>query len=163
MRIAYEGGVKEFLNSMSIVLAEDSLSENVRRLAELAIVGYPQEYYPKGIFYFVKTEFQYAQDPVDAELLQRPNLVATDYFNGIRRAMDCDCQATLISAMLRSIGIEARIAIIDSNMDGEWSHAIAQVKSDIFNEYVNLDTTTPTLPLGWFQPYTKITYVVAHQ
>ncbi len=130
------------------LLDEGRTDENVRRLAELAIANREDDQIA-AVYDFVKENFQYASDPVDVELFVHPKRAAKDYFDNFKRSFDCGSHALLVASMLGSIGFKTRIIIVDSDFDKEYDHAIAQALSDKIGDYVSVDTTDRTHPLGW--------------
>jgi len=156
----YEGDVNDFINSMAIALEEGSVDPDVRRLAEYAVVSFNPTFHVRAVFNFVRQTFPYLADPVDAELLQHPRIISQDYLNqGRARGLDCDCVAVLEAAMLSSIGIRSRVAIMDTAQKGSYDHAVCQVfSSTLGNIWLNADTTT-NYPFGWELNHGMITYI----
>lgn len=139
------------------LLHEGISSPAVRHLAEEAIAG--REDHILAVHTFVKRTFPYIPDPIEpGELFIHPNRMAEDYFSGRIRGGDCDDHATLNAAMLGSIGYRVRLALIDSDMDFELDHAVAEVFSDKLGEWIQVDTTSE-FPLGWSLPTGRVVYV----
>jgi len=146
------------MGDLSQLLHEGIKSPNVRRLAEDAIVSYPHLDNIAAIHAFVSETFPFINDPYEKELFISPNRMAEDYYNGVIRGGDCDCKSLWSGAMLGSVGFKVRLAIADTNFDGEYDHAYTQVMSEILNDWVNVDTTSK-FPPGWEYQTGKVIYV----
>ena len=132
------------MGELSRFQAEGGADPTVRRLAELAV--WQKDDQIAGIYDFVKNTFPYLPDPIHYEFFIHPRLMAENYFAGYIRGADCDDHALLASAMLRSLGYEAKVLLVDSAGNGEIDHALAQVNTPI--GWVNVDTVA-NCPLGW--------------
>lgn len=141
-----EKNLAGMLGDLSQMLTEGIQSPNVRKLAEEAITG--KENHIVAVFDFVKETFPYVPDPADRELFIHPNRIAEDYFAGRTRGFDCDDHALLNAAMLGSIGYKTRLALLDTDFDYQLDHAVAEVYSEVLQNWFILDTTSNN-PLGW--------------
>lgn len=92
----------------------------------------------KAIFYWVRSQIRYVNDPVGIETVQAPRITLQ------LKAGDCDDHATLVAALAMSIGIPARIVVIGSDPD-HFEHVYAEIKID--GDWLPADTTGP-LPFG---------------
>lgn len=156
----YNGSVNDFIHDIGVIVATDSVNDDVRHLAEVAIASFSPVFHVRAMYNFVKMTFPYMPDYEESELLQTPHVIATDYFGGRIRGLDCDCAATLLCCLLKSVGIKSRVAILDTNFDGEYDHAVCQVFSETLgNIWINADVTTPDLPFGWYLESGRTTYV----
>lgn len=131
---------------------EGTIDPNVRLVAEQAI----QNAQDRGdrieaIFDFVHDTFPYIEDPIDEELFRHPKLFAREYLGGQILGGDCDDHSMLTASMLRSIGIDARIILIDTDGDGRVDHAFAEALCPNLG-WVSMDTATKGMPLGWTIP-----------
>ena len=141
---------------LSRMLGEGTRNPQVRQLAELA--SKEQEDKVIAVFQFVKKTFPYAPDPYEIELFIHPRRIAQDYFEGRIRQGDCDDLSLLTAAMLGSIGYQTRLVLVDSNLDNEIDHALAQVYSEPLGEWLNLDVASNN-PIGWVIQTRVIEYV----
>lgn len=87
---------------------------------------------------WVKQNIQYVRDVRDVETLQTP--VKTLEF----RAGDCDDQATLLAALLESVGFRARFVAIKLNPLGPFEHVYTEV--NLGTRWWPLETTEPWRP-----------------
>ena len=114
-----------------------------------------------AIFNYVRENLPYVPDPTvgfrQAERLVNPEQFSYDLLRGVSRCEDCDGHSVLIAALGGSVGIPSRIALIDSNFDGELDYAVAQLWSDKIG-WINVGTTSD-LPLGWKYNAGAVTYV----
>lgn len=94
----------------------------------------------RTLFEFVRDRIRYLGDVNGVETVQAPN-VTLDVMHG-----DCDDKATLLAAMLESIGHPARFVAVGFHNPGEFEHVY--VESRIGAEWVPMDTTMPVL-MGW--------------
>ena len=142
---------------MSRFIKEGMCSSVVRQTAtDIALSSLDSA--PQAIFNWVKSNINYVADPEDIELFVSPVKILEKHVQGITIGVDCDDQAMLVAAMLGSIGIKTRVAIIFYN--GEAEHAVAEYYSDSLRQWVELDTTN-SYPLGWYNSYSKKEYVYA--
>ena len=148
-------GLNEVKEVLGRFLSEGINSKAVRQLAERAIAG--QDDHVVAIFNFIKATFPYVPDPYGIELFRHPNLIAEQYFEGNILSEDCDGLALLAGSMLGSIGHEVRLALLDTNRDGELDHAIAQVVTDKLG-WLNVDCASQN-PLGWHIEAEGIEYI----
>lgn len=109
-----------------------------------------------SIYKWTKSNIKYVPDPVvtggaDIELFISPSRMVEDWGQGKALGGDCDDQAIFNTALFRSIGMNARVVLLDTG-GGGIDHAICEVFSNPLNKYVMVDTTAP-LPLGWAEKY----------
>lgn len=88
---------------------------------------------------FVRDQIRYVQDITNVETVQEPQKTL-EIFAG-----DCDDKATLLAAMLESIGHPTRFVAIGFE-PGIFSHVY--VESKIGAGWIPLETTEP-VPVGW--------------
>lgn len=122
-------GVKKTLQTMAALAINGSRSAEIIVKAREIIANVPvanQFLETKSLYYWVKQNIRYVKDPVQAEMVTQPQRTL------IIKSADCDCIATLLGALLLSIGIPIRfIAIKPINRD-YYAHVFveAQIKSD---------------------------------
>ena len=97
-----------------------------------------------AIYDFVKTNIKYQSDPYKVELFIHPRRMIEFYNQGIATG-DCDDIALFTASLLRSLGYEVSVVLLDTKGEG-LDHAIAQVKSNI--GWLNVDASSQ-YPLGW--------------
>jgi len=76
--------------------------------------GVSENCYAKAMYLFVRDNIKYVQDP-DGEYIEGPKAVL------LSGSADCDGQAVLLYALLKSVGVESRIAVTND-------HAFVQAK-----------------------------------
>lgn len=130
---------------MSRMLAEGGVNPEVRQFAlEIASQGNQIE----AVFDYVKANVKYQPDPYGAEFITSP-LKMVEACRAGNAAEDCDGIALFIAGLLRSLGYNSRILLIDVGGKG-LDHAVAQVYSKV--EWINLDAAS-SFPLGWEEKY----------
>jgi len=135
--------LKDFLEKGSVD------TENVRQLA-LNIVSNKEDEIA-AVYDWVKENVRYT--PEENELFISPIRMAKDYFAGNALGGDCDDFALLTASLLRSLGYNTRILLVDIQGNG-LDHAIAQVYSK--EVWINLDASSE-FPLGWeIKSYSKV-------
>lgn len=102
----------------------------------------------EALFYEVKQRVRYVWDPLDYDAFQTP--AKTLHI----RAGDCDDQASLLGALLRSIGLKVRSRVVRTIGNASWNHIylIVQIpggKSGM--QWMPLDLTVDQPP-GWEVP-----------
>ena len=138
-------------DSIKYLLSKSAKSPEVRQLA-IEITAGSQDI--STIHDFVRDTVKYVPDPVtngNIELFTSPIKMVKDYRAGITIGEDCDGIAILTTALYCSVGIRARVALVDQSGDG-LDHAYCEVFSDKLGQWINSDPSAP-LPLGWVIPY----------
>lgn len=73
------------------------------------------------------------------------------------RAGDCDDHTTLLVALLKSVGIPARIQTVALHKDQQFEHVFAMAgirgRTGQIEQWIPLDTTVPFAKPGWQPPY----------
>jgi len=139
------GGIKATLAHMTAYVREYKKNPDVRALAR-SLVSYLVEKDFRAevalIFDYVQKNIRYLQDIADVETLQTP-LITMQYEAG-----DCDDKATLLAALLESIGHKTRFVAAGFN-GGDIEHVF--VETLIANIWVPLDPTE-NYDMGWMPP-----------
>lgn len=109
----------------------------------------------RALHAFVRDSIRYVRDPVDAELVQTPEAT-------LRIGQgDCDDKATLLAALLKSIGHPARFVALDLTGDG-FSHVLVETKISSTGEdakdWMPLETIIDVAP-GWYPKGVQKRYV----
>lgn len=123
-------------------LVQQALRDPVQQIRELAmrVVGHADyKDQARALQAWVQTNIRYIRDPPDFELVQTPGKTL-EY-----RAGDCDDQATLLAALLHSVGHPARFAALGFN-GRPFSHVMVQTLIGRF--WWGAETIIPR-PLGW--------------
>ena len=124
------------------MLDEGSKLPEVRQLA--LKVAYSSDQV-SAIYDFVKAEIKYQLDPYQTELFIHPRKMIEFYNQGIGSG-DCDDISLFTASLLRSLGYQANIVLLDTRGQG-FDHAVTQV---ILNgNTIMLDASTNKYPLGW--------------
>jgi len=98
---------------------------------------------------WVQNNIEYRRDPVDAELLQTPQVTLQ------LRAGDCDDQSVLIAALLQATGHPAQFIAVGMN-GAPLSHVLTQTL--IGTSWVSVETIEKR-PLGWTPPGVTSYYI----
>lgn len=100
----------------------------------------------RAVHQYVRDRIRFLRDIAGTELLQGPRYTIQRGYG------DCDDKATLVVAMLKSIGhpSELRFRAIGTGGAG-FSHVYPVVK--LAGRWVAMDTTHAGTPLGWQYPY----------
>lgn len=139
-------GVKKTLRYMREYAAQAQLSPVVRQLAVAIVGGVPGKDWVRelsAVQSWVRGNVRYTRDVVSAETLQAPE-VTVELGHG-----DCDDQATLVAALVGSIGFPWRFVAIGSVGDYEHVFCEAQLPT---GEWVSVETTE-SVPVGWVPDY----------
>lgn len=94
----------------------------------------------KALHEFVRDDIRYLRDPVNLERVATPE-TTLETGQG-----DCDDKATLLAALLESIGHPARFVAVALD-HGPFSHVL--VETQAAHNWVPLETIIPR-PVGWF-------------
>lgn len=152
-------GTRKTLANMARLADEGSRELAVREAALRAIHSFGGRAHDKpsqvdALFRFVRDNVFFLSDPAGTEWLQSPRYTLS--FG----AGDCDDRATLLAAMLQSIGVRSQFKVIaaDPRTPGTFSHVylVAQVGTQI----VPLDPTYPGTVAGFEypRPFRQATY-----
>jgi transglutaminase-like putative cysteine protease len=95
----------------------------------------------KRLFYFVRDNIRYVQDPRNVEMVQAPR-ATLNIGQG-----DCDDKSTLLAALLESINHPTRFRAVGQESD--LSHVYVETK--IGPRWFAADATEP-VPFGWAPP-----------
>jgi len=137
--------VRDFYNYLS---TDGDIKRVADNIAVAACEG-DRVCYAKAMFYFVRDNVQYVNDPVKFEFAKEPGYTLEV------GAGDCDDSSILLSSLLRSVGIETRFVFIPR-------HVYVQAKiPEALNRYqddgwVNLDATCGDCEFGSV-PYKDVT------
>lgn len=101
----------------------------------------------RALHEFVRDEIRYLRDPVNMERVATPEMTL-EIGQG-----DCDDKATLLAAMLDSIGHPARFVALAFNGDG-FSHVLVETKvrntGNDRADWMPLETILPGKEMGWY-------------
>lgn len=149
-------GTRATLKIMSRLVREFRSHQAIRDQASYIVEGLPSKAFRDevtALFAFVRDEIRYLGDVNDVETIQTPPTVLES------RQGDCDDKATLLSALLQSIGHPTRFVAVGFEEAGVFDHVY--VKTLIGNQWVALDATiepqacdSPPCPgsVGWEPP-----------
>lgn len=148
-----KAGVKQTLVYMRNWVREYRVSAEVRQRAINILRHVPSKNWmaeAEAIRKWVASNIRYTRDIAGVETLQTPIITLNV------RAGDCDDQATLVAAMLESVGFETRLVAIGS-VEGEYDHVYVEA-SVPGRGWLSVETTEP-VQIGW-QPKYKSRMVV---
>lgn len=122
----------------------------VRTQAERLTRGLPPRQWfaeIRALHEFVRDGIRYLRDPVNMERVATPEMTL-EIGQG-----DCDDKATLLAAMLDSIGHPARFVALAFNGEG-FSHVLVETKvrntGDDRRDWMPLETILPGKEMGWY-------------
>lgn len=155
-----EAGIKATLRYMVAYVRTYKKDVGIITLARQLLDGAPGSANGKNfsdfvtlLQHFVRDKIRYVRDPHNG-----PEMVQTPIRTLDIRTGDCDDKATLLAALLASIGLATRFVAIGLN-SGPLSHVLAEVR--LGNAWVPLETILDDKEPGWF-PDNVTTYMVAH-
>jgi len=123
-----DAGTVATLKAMRSYARQGSKDIRVRELAMSLVSDVPGRKNWRGqvraLHSFVQNSIQYVRDIVNVETLQTPAMTL-QYGAG-----DCDDQATLLAALLQSIGHPARFVAIALRPRGPFAHVYTETKID---------------------------------
>lgn len=140
-------GVRQTLVYMRDWVREYRVSPVVRQLAINILRSVPSKNWlaeAEAIRRWVAGNIRYTRDVAGVETLQTPEVTLK------MRAGDCDDQATLIAAMLESVGFETRIVAIGAR-DGDFDHVYVEAAVP-GRGWLSVETTEP-VTIGWEPKY----------
>jgi transglutaminase-like putative cysteine protease len=112
-----------------------------------------------AIYRWIRSNVNYVPDPMgqdgEIELFISPVKMVKDYNAGLPLGGDCDDIAILATSMLRSIGIQSNVMLLDTIGEG-FDHAVSRAWSDRLNCWAMVDASTKVVPLGWAESYQQI-------
>lgn len=141
----------DVVSSIKNLLFKSSFDEDIRQLA-IEITSRSEDPI-SGIYDWVKKNVAYIPDPDNRELFISPIRMIKDFNEGKQIGGDCDDHALLNVALLKSIGINTYVSILDVH-GVDWDHAIAVAYSEKLHKEIFVDTTSQ-YPLGWEIKYFK--------
>lgn len=126
--------------------------QTVRSKAEQLTRGLPARHWfgeIRALHQFVRDDIRYLRDPVNLERVATPEMTL-EIGQG-----DCDDKATLLAALLDSIGHPARYVALAFNGDG-FSHVLVETKvrntGNDRSDWMPLETILPDKDMGWYPP-----------
>jgi len=123
----------------------------VKALNEAGIQGRDYEGETRAIFYWVKRNLPFRQDPVgDTELIHSAAALLRLMKEGAGGA-DCDDHVILLGAMLRTVGIPVRLVLLGNDHEHPrlWNHIYLEAQPLHGGSWMALDTTVPSAYPGW--------------
>lgn len=136
-------GIKVTLNLMRRLVREYKTALPIRQTAVALTNGVPQKDWigeARRVFSFVKDHIRYVKDVSGVETIQTPLRTLQN------EAGDCDDKATLLAALLESIGHPTRFVAM-AFRPGNYSHVLPEVR--IGRRWVPLETTE-NRRFGWY-------------
>lgn len=100
----------------------------------------------------IESVFNYVKDRIEfrgeyAETLQEPRVTLQ------LGAGDCDDHASLVAALLASLGFETRFKTVATpRSDGDFSHVYVEVQDKKTQQWIPLDSTVDSASVGWEPP-----------
>lgn len=92
---------------------------------------------------WTRDQIRYVRDPVGAEMVQTPTRTVEI------RAGDCDDKATLLAALLMSVGFPCRFVAIGVR-GGDFSHVLVEAK--LGTRWIPCETIVKGVGPGWYPP-----------
>jgi len=150
LKLIKGGNISDIKRELSRLLNEGSMSPKVRQMALQAIADYSDDEQIRAIHLFVRDNVKYVSDPKDTELFIAPWIMCDLIERGVA-AGDCDDMALFTASLLKSIGYNTKIIILDTQ-GGGYDHAISEAFSNKTKEWLTLDPTG-NKPVGWVFSY----------
>ena len=143
-------GTRATLKIMARLVRETRIQPSIRNLAASMVQDLEGQNYTdevRHLFNFVRDAIRYLQDTNGVELIQNPHVTLQI------QAGDCDDKATLLAALLESIGHPCRFIAVGYTEPGQFEHVYVETK--IGGDWVSADPTE-NVDLGWapMPPYT---------
>lgn len=139
-------GTRQTLKLMARLVREARRDTRIRHLSASLIRSVTAKNYTgevATIFEFVRNTVRYTLDPNNVEAIQKPiNTLELEYG-------DCDDMATLLAAMLESIGHPCIFVAIAQEVPNAFDHVFVETR--IGDSWVALDATEP-YSMGWKPP-----------
>lgn len=145
-----DAGTRQTLSEMSKLVAASQRDLDVRNAAVGIVRLNARTHDPmsqaESLFEWVRDSIFFVNDPLGGEYLQSPRVTLSN------RSGDCDDRATLLAAMLRTIGISTsfRVVAVDPRRPQQFSHVY--VVAHIGGRDVPLDPTYERTPMGFEPP-----------
>lgn len=139
-------GVRQTLDHMRRLVREGRVDPTIRQAATSIIFLTPErdaQAEVGAIFGWVQDNVRYVRDVHEVETLSSPDKTLEG------RIGDCDDQATLLAALLESVGYPTRFIAAGYTFPGELEHVYLQVFLD--GQWVDLDPTEHR-HMGWAPP-----------
>lgn len=136
-------GTRQTLRLMARLVREYRTDPAIREKAAYLVQFLPGQQFTEEVrtlFTWVRDNIRYLGDVQNVETIQSPDVTLA------RRHGDCDDQATLLAAMLESIGHKTRFVAVGFSRPGEFDHVFTETR--IGNDWVALETTI-AVPMGW--------------
>jgi len=137
-------GVAATLQAMRELVNRSKVDPQIRQAAQSIIFLQPEKDYlaeAEAVFNFVRDTIRYTRDVHMVETLQTPAITLAT------RQGDCDDQATLLAAMLESVGIPTRFVVAGYNSH-DFEHVYLQAWC---GGWIGMDATEHE-PMGWEPP-----------
>lgn len=149
LTIIKNADLSDIRRELSRLMREGSQKMSVRELALSIAPSYDNDQI-SAIFEYTKKNIPYQPDPSGAELFIAPWKMIELIEQG-KAAGDCDDLALFCASLLRAIGYETRIVLLDTSGQGI-DHAICEVWSDNASTWIIVDPSSAK-PLGWVPKY----------
>ena len=135
--------LNDVVRELARMLREGTMLPETRQLA-LEVISQHEDQI-SAIYDFVKENVLYQPDPYQVELFIHPRRMIEFYYQGIARG-DCDDIALITASLLRSLGYQANIVLLDTRGQGI-DHAVTEVT--LGGVRIMVDSSSSYLPLGW--------------
>jgi hypothetical protein len=136
-------GIDQTIEQMEMLVDAGVKDPRIRNAALQIVGGVPARDSAseiEAIFFWVKGNVRFTKDPYEIELISHP--VRTLEL----KAGDCDDQAILISALLRSVGYNTRFKVVSAKASGKFHHVFTQVA--LAGSWISLDPTEENSSIG---------------
>ena len=149
LTIIRDYNLEDVKRELKRMLEEGSQLPEVRQLALQITSKIPYDGDQiSAIYDFVKANIKYQPDPYDKELFIHPRRMIKFYEQGIG-AGDCDDLALFTTSLLRSLGYQSNVVLLDTKGEG-LDHAVCEV---LINEvHLTIDPSSE-YPLGWDEKF----------
>lgn len=145
LTIIKNADLHDIRRELSRLMREGSQRMDVREFALSIAPDYNNDQI-SAIYEYAKRNIQYIRDPDSTELFIASWKMIELIEQG-KAAGDCDDMALFCASLLRSIGYETRIVLLDTTGQGI-DHAICEVYSEKIGLWISVDVASEH-PLGW--------------
>lgn len=140
-------GAPQTISVMRHAVLESQHDLSVRAVAEEFCQGIPSKDYTSeylALYYGVLGTCRYMRDPRTVELVRSPAVVCREILAGKTPCLDCDDEATLLSALVFAVGGSAELVTVAfRNMvhagERQYSHVLCRAQDPRPQQWIVLD------------------------
>jgi hypothetical protein len=145
---AGDAGTDTTLRRMAAMVRRDALNSTVRGVALGIVRRCPDQgagataCQLRALRKFLVRHVRFVRDPVHAELVHAPRILAQQLVATGSTSGDCDDVATLGAALGRAVGFDARFVVLGFfDAGAPWSHVYAELRDPQTGAWQQMDVT----------------------